>query len=160
MSRKRIAIALVAMVLGSVLLYRSCAGEDEPLTEEDRIRRAFDEVARLADDKDLSGLLEYIAEDYRDEQRASKQDVRRMLAAYFLRSRSVGVYFRDLRVTVHSEAEAEVRLRAVLTRGQGMVGEVIPTNATVYDFWIELARIDDAWRITSHRRQRVRGGAF
>lgn len=160
MGRNQIIVGLVAAVLAAVLVYRSCGAGEEPLTDEDRIRAAFDEVARLADEKDLSGLLEYISEDYRDAQRATKQDLRRMLAAYFLRSRSVGVYFRDVGVTMHSEAEAEVQLRAILTRGQGMVGEVIPTNAAVYDFWLELDKLDGAWKIISHRRQRVRGGAF
>jgi len=157
MSRNRLAIVLVAGILATVLVYRACSGDDEPVTEEDRIRLAFDEVARLADEKDVSGLLEYLADDYRDAQRATKQDVRRMLVGYFLRARSIGVYFRDLRVTVHSEIEAEAQLRAILTRGQGMVGEVIPTNAVVFDFWLDLEKRDDEWKITSHRRKRVRG---
>ena len=151
---KVVMVVAAALVLGLVLALSS--GDDSgEMTDEERIQALLDKAQGLACKADRKGLLELIADDYKDDQGWTKKDLSRSLAIWFLRARNIGVHLMDERVMVNGNS-ARVDARAVLTRGRGLVGEVIPTDAAVYDLQVELERRDDDWLVVSHRRKRVR----
>ncbi|NOZ84761.1 MAG: hypothetical protein GXP49_00580 [Deltaproteobacteria bacterium] len=155
MTYSKALITALCALLAAVVLYKFSCPDRKDLSDEEMIRQILDKAQVYAGDRDREGLLSLVADDYSDDQGMKKNDLSRLIAFWFLRSKSIGVHFMHTSIKVTGN-NARVDTQAVLTRGTGALGSVIPTDASVYDLQIQLERRDKQWKVVSHRRARVR----
>ena len=107
--------------------------------------------------RDLSGAAALISEQYSDGRRGTRHEIRRLLAGYFLRHKSIHVVYRIDQVELLEDAQARVVLFA------GIAGTA-PVGSEALSQWRgELLRIellvvlesDEEWRLQSAKWRRA-----
>jgi hypothetical protein len=120
----------------------------KPVSEEDRIKAMINETADLAEAKDIKGVLEHISKDYKDPEGNDRNAVKGLLFVYFQQYEKVGLFVRDIQVTVEGD-EAEARVKVILTGGEDpeTIGDVVPASAGGYLIDIKLVNEDGEWMV-------------
>jgi hypothetical protein len=120
----------------------------KPVSEEDRIKAMINETADLAEAKDIKGVLEHISKDYKDPEGNDRNAVKGLLFVYFQQYEKVGLFVRDIQVTVEGD-EAEARVKVILTGGEDpeTIGDVVPASAGGYLIDLKLVNEDGEWMV-------------
>ena len=99
----------------------------------------INETADLAEAKDIKGILENVSKDYKDPEGNDRNALKGLLFVYFQGYEKVGVFVRDIQVTVDGD-EAEAQVKVILTGGEDpeTIGDVVPASAGGYLIDIKL----------------------
>lgn len=124
-------------------------------TDEEQIRALIESAEIAAEARDVSDLMEWVADDYTDERGANKDELQQLLRAYFVMHPKI-----ELLVNV-GEIELETANRARVQVDVAMLGTRMgggPEQASLAGdleaLQVELRRIDGDWRVS--RADRVR----
>ncbi len=127
------------------MLFLGCRQE----TEEQRILRLFDHLARLAEKKDLAGMMPAFAEDYSDFEGRDKADLRNLLNGYF--SGRTGIVVHRLSAKVELEAgQSRATLQADIALSSGAAEafrRLVRISPDLYRLKLELKEGPSGWLI-------------
>ncbi|HYD42802.1 MAG TPA: hypothetical protein VEB43_18370 [Anaeromyxobacter sp.] len=145
--------AAAALGLGAALwLGRS----EEPPTEEQRIRALLEGAAKAAAERKADEVIEILSARFEGGGggelggRASRDDVKRLVAFELLRGRWVSVELLDPPRIEVREGRARAVVDAVLSRSAGARGrlsDLLPGEYSLHRFALELAIEDEEWRV-------------
>lgn len=126
-------------------------------TEEDKVKATISEMAAAAAAPDLGGVLDPIAEDYKDEQGVTKDQLRGFMFRQFQTRGPVVSVLSPIAVQ-HEEGTgtATASFEAVIAVGITL-GDPMPDNADAFRFDVDLEKRDGDWKIVSHTRSSATG---
>jgi hypothetical protein len=135
------------LALAAILAVFGCKKD----SDEDRIRAVVHGAIEAANKKSPSGVVENAAPSFKGPSGADTQEVKRILAGYFLSAGWLHVFERELTVSVDGD-RGTARLVAVIARGPEIkkIEDVVPSNAATFVFDLELAKVG-AWKLTTAR---------
>jgi hypothetical protein len=142
---KRLYLLGLSALIVTLLLSPACK---KPVSEEDRVKAVINDTAKLAEAKDIKGVLEHISEDYKDPEGNDRNAVKGLLFVYFQQYEKVGLFVRDIQVTVEGD-EAEAQVKVILTGGEDpeTIGDVVPASAGGYLLDLKLVNEDGEWMV-------------
>lgn len=132
------------VVVGMALL--GCGG---PVTgPEESLRQWVAQGQQAADEKDRSTIVDMISPAYVDGRGNSRDDIEKMLLAYFFRMNDIALITRIEELNIIGETAAEL----VLTVGMAATHDgTLGFSADAYRFEMELERDDDDWLLLGAR---------
>lgn len=138
----KIAVLLIAI---SAIFLTGCS----PKTDEDEIRGLMDEVGRHIEKKDISGLMDMLADDYSDFRDRDKDRTRDMIQSYFDQFRGIVVHLLHTKIDKIDFPEAAIQTDAALSSGAAKaLRKLVPVSTDNYRFKIRLIKEQGRWLIT------------
>lgn len=139
--------ALLVLAAGAGLLLSRLLGHRP--TDEEQIRALFDQAAQAAEEKRIGDVVAGVSERFQGEgldKRAAKQ----LVAIQILRGTWVAVMISGASIEVRGDTARAV-VHVVMSRsGKGTPLEsLLPEQATVHRFGLELAREEGRWMVTT-----------
>lgn len=144
----RRALSIAGIGAAGVLL----AGCGDAGSPEERVRATVTAAEEAAESRDLSAVMDLVADSYADERGQDKASIRGLMHGYFLLNQSVHllVSVDDIEFPAADVANAQVTV--------GMVGNQSQDDwalaAEVHEFDVRLRLVDDEWKLQSARRVR------
>jgi hypothetical protein len=135
---RRLRASFTVVVVGMALL--ACGG---PVTgPEESLRQWVEQGQHAADEKDRSTIVDMISPAYIDGRGNSREDIEKILLAYFFRMNDIALMTRIEELSVIGETAAEL----VLTVGMAATHDgTLGFSADAYRFEMELERDGDDW---------------
>jgi ketosteroid isomerase-like protein len=99
-------------LLFSFLLLVGCS--DEPQSPEVQLTQLIEAAEQAVEARDLSAVMDYVDQDYRDAGHRDRSQLRGLLAGYFMRHPSIYVVSKIDRIDLPSQGEAKVVIFAGL----------------------------------------------
>ncbi len=123
----------------------SCKGDDEA-----QIRALVRRAMEAANEKRVSGVVEDAAPEFRGPRGADLSESRRILLGFFMGRGWVRVFERRIEVTLLDGAAAKAEVEVVLAQGRPVekLEDLLPTDATVLVFSLELVKRGGDWALT------------
>jgi hypothetical protein len=131
-----------ALFAGLLLVTSGC---DE---RRDHVREALERIRKAAEARDVAGVLENLAREYRDNSGAGAGELSEALRRYFAGYEIINLKMRDLSIERATEA-ARARFRVDFSgqpRKIGGLGGLLPTAST-YDFDVRLVPDERRWKV-------------
>ena len=125
----------------SALLWLGCS---EPVPDEARIRQLIEQMAIATREKDLSGVLTPIHEDFLGNERIRKANLKGLVFVHFQRHKNVHVFVHDVEVVV-TGLEATVTCHVIMA-GRN---ELLPEQGRVLKVTSQWQKIADDWQVIS-----------
>jgi len=144
-SRNRVLI--VVAIVGIVLSLRF---RPRPLTEEERIRRAFADAREAVEGHSVRDLMRFIADDYSDNEGNSKQMLRQIATAYLMQRQHLSVGLMVRKVEVQNDATATANVHVIIADRDSGRGDM--------DLQLELAKDKGAWKVVRASGVNASGG--
>jgi len=119
-------------------------------TDEERLREIVKTLAEAGSRKDIKTIKEYISKDYHDAKGNDYNELRSLLAYYFLQHPRISVFITEQEVNL-KEDMATVQAKAVLTSGKEIksLRDIVPEGMSFYIFIIDFKKFDSDWLIVS-----------
>jgi hypothetical protein len=129
-----------------IILSPSC----EKRTDEERLKNLVKTLAEAGSRKDIKTLKEYISRDYKDAKGNDYDELRSLLAYYFLQHPRISVFITEQTVNIKGDT-ATVEAHAVLSSGREIksLSDIIPQGMSFYVFIIDFKKFDSDWLIVS-----------
>lgn len=144
-------VAVAAALAGAVCLLR----RPQALGPEDRIRKTFQDAAHAAEQRKVDQVVAVLSDRFQgggEGMRASRDEVRRLLALELLRGQWVSVTISSAQVIVDGK-RARANVDALLSRAEDRkkgLGSLLPGEASVHRFQLELEEEEPGtWRVVS-----------
>jgi len=141
----------LALVFVCVLCISACGSSDSP---EKQVRRAIDAMEKAAEAKVLGDLMDFVAEDFRDELGQDRNQLRQYLQGYFIANQSIHLLTRIDELELPNPDEALVRLTIGMVGREADAANAWNLAADVQDFEITLRKADDDWKVQYAKRGR------
>ena len=120
-----------------------------PKNDQAQILGLIDRMGSLVEDKDTSGLLSVLDEDYKDFQNRGKQETEAMVRDYFREYRGIVLHILGTRIEEIKGAEASVLTEVVLSSGAAEVfRKLFRAFGDFYRFDFRLFKAGKEWRIS------------
>jgi hypothetical protein len=118
-------------------------------SDEARIAKLMDRIGSLAENKDLSGLLALLADDYEDFEGRDRAATEALLADHFRRRFGIVVHLLHTEIgDVGPEGAATVRTDVVLSSGGAEVlRKIIRFAGEFFRFKLDLRKTPEGWRV-------------
>lgn len=125
----------------STLLWFGCS---KPLPDEVRIRQYIEQMSVATRDKDLSGVMAPIHENFLGNERIRKANLKGLVLIHFQRHKNVHVFVHDVEIAVSG-------LNAVVTCNVILAGrnELLPEQGRVLKLTSQWQKMDDDWLVVS-----------
>jgi hypothetical protein len=135
--RSLVAIAIVALA--------SCAAKNDRAL----ILAVLDRICSLVEDKDTSGLLSFLDEDYKDFENRGKKETEAMVREYFREYRGIVLHLLGTRIDEIRAGEASVQTEFVLSSGAAEVfRKLFRAFGDFYRFDLKFFKTGMEWRIS------------
>jgi len=151
--RAAIAVA-VLLVVGAILwvVFRQ-----PERSEEDRVRDVIEAIAQGARKHDLDATFEPISQRYTHEE-LTRPQVKAYVFSQFQKHKSLSVALGPIDVRFPSEGHATADFEAALAEGIELTTlDLVPDQADVYDFHVELEDEDGEWMVVGHEQRSKTG---
>ncbi|MCK4709347.1 MAG: hypothetical protein KAU21_12075 [Gammaproteobacteria bacterium] len=120
----------------------SCS--DRELSREDEIRQYIERGVEVAEDRSSSDLADLIDESYRDHKGLGKQQVKKMLRAYFFMHKNIYLFTKIRDIKFLSDNEASVTLHVAMAGSVIADASVLSSlRARLYKFELQLIKQDE-----------------
>ena len=140
-----------------LLLLQGCSDDSSP---EDQIRNFIDAGVQAAEARNVDQLGELLHDNFIDQQGNNRQQISRLLRAYFFRHRNIHLFTRIENIEFLTENEASVSMHVA------MAGTVISDvnalsslSARIYRFELQLVK-QDVWLLRHASYASANIGAF
>ncbi|MCP4289594.1 MAG: hypothetical protein GY792_35095 [Gammaproteobacteria bacterium] len=144
-------MATVPVIRGMlvVLLAVLSACSADPDNPEQKIRKMIDAGEEAVEARSIMMVLSFIAGDYQDKQGRRKEDMKRMVAGYILRNKSIHLLTRVQHVALNEdETKADVTLYVGMAGVPvASVDQLVFTRADLYRFDLVLVLEEGNWRV-------------
>ncbi|MBB6093355.1 ketosteroid isomerase-like protein [Povalibacter uvarum] len=138
-----------SVLLTCVFLISACGSSDSPETQ---VRRAIDAMEKAAEARDVSDLMEFVADDFRDQYGQDRDQLRQYLMGYFIANQSIHLLTRIDELELPGPDEALVRMTIGMVGREADAANAWNLAADVQDFEITLRREDDDWKVMYAKR--------
>lgn len=147
--RAAIAVAIL-LVVGAILWVVLRPPER---SEEDRVRDVIEQVAQGARERDLDATFEPISQRYTHEE-LTRPQVKAYVFSQFQRRKSLSIALGAIDVRFPSEGRASADFEAAIAEGINLTTlDLLPEQADVYDFHVELENEEGEWKVVGHEQQ-------
>jgi hypothetical protein len=134
-----------SLTVMAIVLFTSCA----PKNERALILALIDRIGSLVEDKDASGLMNFVEEDYKDFQNRGKKETEGMVKDYFRDYRGIVLHILGTRIDEIMEGETSVQTEVVLSSGAAEVfRKLFKAFGDFYRFDLKLRKTGAEWRIS------------
>lgn len=140
-----------SVLLMSVFFISACGTPDSPETQ---VRRAIDAMEKAAEARDVGDLMEFVADDFRDQYGQDRDQLRQYLVGYFIANQSIHLLTRIDELELPGPDEALVRMTVGMVGQDADAANAWNLAADVQDFEITLRRDDDDWKVLYAKRGR------
>ena len=151
--RAAIPIAVV-LVLGAILwvLFRP-----PERSEEDRVRDVIEQIAEGARAHDLDATFAPISQRYTHEE-LTRPQVKAYVFSQFQKHRSLSIALGPIDVRLPSKGHATADFEAAIAEGIELTTlNLVPDQADVYDFHVDLENEDGEWMVVGHEQRSKTG---
>jgi hypothetical protein len=126
------------------LLLVSCGGK----SDEDLIMELMGKIGRFAENKDVSGVMSNLAEDYRDFEGRDLKETEDMIRGYFKQFRGIAVNVLCTKIDEIRTPEASIRTDVALSSGAAKAfRKLIRLSTDNYRLKIRLKKANGVWKI-------------
>jgi hypothetical protein len=144
----------------SALLLAASAGwilsACSPKNDQARILELIDRIGNLVEDKNTTGLMSFLEEDYRDFENRGKAETETMVKDYFREYRGIVLHILGTRIDEIKAGEASVRTEVVLSSGAAEVfRKLFRAFGDFYRFDFKLRKLGEEWRISYAKWQNI-----
>ena len=146
--RRKIAGILLAAALGVSVWTCHKKGDEEILDG------LVDKMIEAAGNRETSGILEHLSEDYKDEQGNRKEDIRGYLAYLFFQKQKLFVFKLGHNIRLTSPTEAESELKVVLAAAEN----AIPNERDAQTFLIRWRKAGETWQVVGGDHREMKAG--
>jgi hypothetical protein len=140
-----------SVLLMCVFFISACGTPDSPETQ---VRRAIDAMEKAAEARDVGDLMEFVADDFRDQYGQDRDQLRQYLVGYFIANQSIHLLTRIDELELPGPDEALVRMTVGMVGQDADAANAWNLAADVQDFEITLRRDDDDWKVLYAKRGR------
>lgn len=120
-----------------------------PKNDQARILELIDRIGSLAEDKNASGLMNFVDEDYKDFENRGKKETEAMIGDYFRNYRGIVLHILGTRIDEIKDGEASVQTEVVLSSGAAEVfRKLFKAFGDFYRFDFKLRQAGEEWRIS------------
>lgn len=138
---------LTLVALGS---FAGCGRHDSP---DAQVRSVVESMELAAEERDVSGVLEHVSRNYRDDHGNGPDELGRMLRGYFIANQSIRLLSRIDELTFAAEDEARVKVVLATVSRDAAATNAWDLAADLEAFEIVLIREDGEWKVNWARRQ-------
>jgi hypothetical protein len=131
-------------VLAALALLAGCGDDTSP---EQQVRSVIESMELAAEERDVSGLMEHISDNYRDAQGQDRTEASRYARGYFIANQSVHLLTRIESLEFPQPDEARVKLQVGMAGRGGETGAGGLT-ADLYNFDVVLVRDGGDWKVS------------
>ncbi|MDX1402941.1 MAG: hypothetical protein R3192_00310 [Woeseiaceae bacterium] len=135
------------LTTGLICVLLAACGEPEGSPEQ-AVRAWLDAAEAYAEDKDRSGLMSMIADNYADARGYDRTQLGNLIRFYFLRQDAVEFVSNINDIKIMGESAAQVDLAVVMA---GTNADAIGFRADAYNFELELENLDGEWKLIGAR---------
>jgi hypothetical protein len=128
----------------ALALLAGCGGDASP---EQQVRSVIESMELAAEERDVSGLMEHISDNYRDAQGQDRTEASRYARGYFIANQSVHLLTRIESLEFPQPDEARVKLQVGMAGRGGETGAGALT-ADLYNFDVVLVREGGDWKVS------------
>lgn len=143
---KRASINVILLLL-TCLLLNGCA--DDEGTPEQQVRKTLDAIELASEERSMSDLMDFVAEDYSDHQGNDKNAIRRVMQLLFLRNQSINIFSLVRSIDITNDVAAVELSAAMAARGVDLSLETNRLKADTHRFSILLKQTEGDWLIQS-----------
>ena len=137
------------LIITLLAVLSACTGDPE--NPEEQIRKMIAAGEEAVETRSIMTALDYIANDYQDKHGRQKKDIKRLIAGYILRNKSIHLFTRVQHIALNEDkTQADVILYV------GMAGvpveksiQLLLTRADLYRFDLSVKLVDDDWQVTA-----------
>ena len=136
-----------ALTLALILL--SACSSDAPLSPEQQVKNVLEKIELAAEQRSLSGMMEWVSEHYQDHKGYTKQEIQRFAQMQFIARQNIHIFsvVRSLEIT---DGIAAVEMSVAMAgRDIDLSNESNRLRADTIKFSIVLQAEDDDWLIRS-----------
>jgi hypothetical protein len=146
MLREVLAKGLFVAIAAAAVALPACSRKQ---SDEEQIRSLFVDAARAAEEKRPGDVVRAVADDFVGEG-LDKRGVKQLVALHLLRGSWVGVTISGDAIIVRGDTARAVVDVVMVRSGKGRaLAELLPEQATVHRFSLELRKESEGWRATS-----------
>jgi hypothetical protein len=136
---------LRSLIAIAIVFLPSCA----PKNDRALILALLERMGSLVEDKDTSGLLSFLDEDYKDFENRGKRETEAMVKDYFREYRGIVLHILGTRIDEIRAGEASVQTEVVLSSGAAEVfRKLFRAFGDFYRFDLKLRKVGEGWRIS------------
>ena len=148
----------VAAAFLLIMILTACGGGDTP---EEQVKKYVAAGEEAAEERDLGGIKELIAEEYSDSHGRTRRDIVALTARYFYSQKNIHILTRISELSFPEEDRAILQVYVAMT-GQNVsdLDALLNMRADLYRFDLELVRVDKEWKLQSGDWRRARSEDF
>jgi len=160
LSRSKLFAALVVAVAAAVVVLLWPKGSQA--SSEELIRQKVIKMARAAEKKDVSYIMEQISERFTFDEGGSKRDLHQLLVAQLMRGNWLRVFAVDLAVTVTSPSTASFSGKFIFGRSNAATLKELAKESELSSYAIEakLEKERDDWKFLSAKHRPIDPAEF
>ncbi|MCP4808717.1 MAG: hypothetical protein GY884_25530 [Proteobacteria bacterium] len=138
----RKAIAAIGVLVAAAIALILFTGQ---VDDEEQIRRLIEDVATAAEEGDIAGVMDPVAEDYEDSSGLEQRTLRGLLMREFLRGRTLAAVVGPINVELIDDEHAHARFETWLA--EDATGSIWPERTDSIHFEVDLEKRDGDWMI-------------
>jgi len=160
LSRSKLFAALVVALAAAVVVLLWPKGSQA--SSEELIRQKVIKMARAAEKKDVSYIMEQISERFTFDEGGSKRDLHQLLVAELMRGNWLRVFAVDLAVTVTSPSTASFSGKFIFGRSNAATLKELAKESELSSYAIEakLEKERDDWKFVSAKHRSIDPAEF
>jgi len=160
LSRSKLFAALVVALAAAVVVLLWPKGSQA--SSEELIRQKVIKMARAAEKKDVSYIMEQISERFTFDEGGSKRDLHQLLVAELMRGNWLRVFAVDLAVTVTSPSTASFSGKFIFGRSNAATLKELAKESELSSYAIEakLEKERDDWKFLSAKHRSIDPAEF
>jgi hypothetical protein len=141
----------IFLILSAMAVFAGCSEQETP---ESQVRSVIERMEVACFGRDLSGILEHVSKNYRDDYGNGREELGRIVRGYFIVNQSIHLLTRIEDLTFPAEDEARVKIVVAMVGRDAAASNAWNLAAELNTFDVVLVREDDEWKVTWARRQR------
>ncbi|MCP4918466.1 MAG: hypothetical protein GY913_16300 [Proteobacteria bacterium] len=138
----RKAIAAIGVLVAAAIALILFTGQ---VDDEEQIRRLIEDVATAAEEGDIAGVMDPVAEDYEDSSGLEQRTLRGLLMREFLRGRTLAAVVGPINVELIDDEHAHAHFETWLA--EDATGSIWPERTDSIHFEVDLEKRDGDWMI-------------
>ncbi len=144
----------MSRLLAFFLIVACAAGCSDTDSPEAQVRRTIGAMETAAEARDVSDLMAFVADDFRDDHGRGPQELRRYVQGYFIANQSIHLLTRIDQIEFPHSDEARLRMTVGMVGREADAANAWDLAADAYDFDVTMRKHGDDWQVIHARWQK------
>lgn len=147
-------LAILLAMLGA------CGGD--PDNPEQQIRHMLATAEQAVEDRSITGVVNFVANNYKDQSGRQKREINQLIAGYILRNKGIHLLTRVHQVNLNQDGTRADIILYVGMAGVPLAGadQLVMTRADLYRFDLSLVQEEGEWRVAAGKWHPARAEDF